>query len=153
MYIGGFFCLFVSLSEVNYTVERLIMNSPNSENHEIHCVLINEFVPLDKENLKISCPNSSIIRRFHCIIYIYRGPPTAAGECIWLDLDLIQRVAQHSRGIFPVVRFAFSSVPTYPCGTIGYLLASNNAVSDNSIIGRHFVLLLYIISLLVCSKI
>ncbi|CAI8037195.1 Spermidine synthase, partial [Geodia barretti] len=54
------------------------------------------------------------------------GVLCAQGECIWLDLELIQRVAQHSRAMFPVVRFAFSSVPTYPCGTIGYLLASTN---------------------------
>lgn len=50
------------------------------------------------------------------------------GECIWLDLSLIERVVNHSRQIFPVVGFAFSSVPTYPCGTIGYVLASLNSV-------------------------
>ena len=36
---------------------------------------------------------------------------------------------KHSREIFPVVGYAFSSVPTYPCGTIGYVLASLNNVS------------------------
>ena len=51
------------------------------------------------------------------------------GECIWLDLALIERVVNHSKQLFPVVNFAFSSVPTYPCGTIGYILASLNSVS------------------------
>ena len=53
-----------------------------------------------------------------------------AGECVWLDLTLIERVVKHSREMFPVVRYAFSSVPTYPSGTIGYLLASSNCVSS-----------------------
>ena len=52
-----------------------------------------------------------------------------AGECVWLDLTLIERVVKHSREMFPVVRYAFSSVPTYPSGTIGYIMASSNCVS------------------------
>ena len=56
------------------------------------------------------------------------------GECIWLDLGLIERVVKHSKQLFSVVNFAFSSVPTYPCGTIGYILASLNNVSDWKIV-------------------
>ena len=42
----------------SYTVEPLIMNSPNSEKPLIifpmyHCILFNRFVPLNKENLQI----------------------------------------------------------------------------------------------------
>ena len=62
---------------VLFTVESLIMNSPNSQKPLIIkvfqctiCILFNRFVPLNKENLpimkKVGCPNAFIIQRFHC---------------------------------------------------------------------------------------
>ncbi|KAI6242688.1 PABS domain-containing protein [Aphelenchoides fujianensis] len=45
-------------------------------------------------------------------------------ESIWLHLDLIKHMVAFTRRIFPSVAYAFASVPTYPSGTIGFLLAS-----------------------------
>jgi spermidine synthase len=46
------------------------------------------------------------------------------GECYWLHLDLIGRVMETNRQLFPSTAYATISMPTYPCGTIGLLLSS-----------------------------
>ncbi|KAI8871381.1 spermidine synthase [Ramicandelaber brevisporus] len=48
------------------------------------------------------------------------------GECIWLDTDLIRKLIDTSRGIYPVVSYAYTTIPTYPSGQIGFLLCSKN---------------------------
>ena len=51
------------------------------------------------------------------------------GDCIWLDVDSsIKELMDICRELFPVVSYAYSSLPTYPCGTVGYVMASNNPV-------------------------
>ncbi|CAD5206664.1 unnamed protein product [Bursaphelenchus okinawaensis] len=52
------------------------------------------------------------------------------GECPWIDLTLISNVISTVKTLFPVVRYAMSSVPTYTTGTMGYLLCSNDADND-----------------------
>ncbi|KAJ3036971.1 hypothetical protein HDV00_002163 [Rhizophlyctis rosea] len=52
------------------------------------------------------------------------------GECQWLHLDLIATVLSNSRKIYPVVAYAWSAVPTYPCGQIGYILCCNEEGRD-----------------------
>lgn len=59
-------------------------------------------------------------------------PPTAAappGECQWLHLDLIKDMQHFCRSLFPVVRYAYCTIPTYPSGQIGFMLCSKNPVS------------------------
>jgi len=46
------------------------------------------------------------------------------GESIWLHLNLIKKIVTFSRDIFPTVGYAFASTPTYPSGTIGFLICS-----------------------------
>lgn len=48
------------------------------------------------------------------------------GECIWLDLSLIQEMQDFCKTFFPVVEYATTFVPTYPCGQIGFILCSKN---------------------------
>jgi len=43
-------------------------------------------------------------------------------------MDMIKRMVKFCRTIFPVVGYAYSSVPTYPSGVIGYLICSKNKV-------------------------
>jgi len=52
------------------------------------------------------------------------------GECIWLHLDLIGTVLRHCTTVFPSVDYAFTTIPTYPSGQIGFLMCctSPNAV-------------------------
>ncbi|KAJ3185337.1 hypothetical protein HDU85_001387 [Gaertneriomyces sp. JEL0708] len=52
------------------------------------------------------------------------------GECQWLHLSLIKTVLDNSRKMYPVVEYAWGSVPTYPCGQIGYILCCNEAGRD-----------------------
>lgn len=52
------------------------------------------------------------------------------GECQWLHLDLISNVMNNVRKLFPVVKYAFTTIPTYPSGQIGFLLASLDANAD-----------------------
>jgi len=48
----------------------------------------------------------------------------AQGECIWLHLPLIQELIQHNKTIFASAEYAYTSIPTYPCGQIGFVLCS-----------------------------
>jgi spermidine synthase len=52
------------------------------------------------------------------------------GECMWVHLDLIQTVLEKSRAIFPSVAYAWCSIPTYPSGTIGFILCSTEKNKD-----------------------
>mmetsp|Transcript_14180 Transcript_14180/g.15362 ORF Transcript_14180/g.15362 Transcript_14180/m.15362 type:complete len:307 (+) Transcript_14180:11-931(+) len=46
------------------------------------------------------------------------------GECIWLHLDLIEKVFGQVKNIFPLVNYAYTTIPTYPSGQIGFMIAS-----------------------------
>ncbi|KAI8614245.1 S-adenosyl-L-methionine-dependent methyltransferase [Chytriomyces sp. MP71] len=52
------------------------------------------------------------------------------GECQWLHLPLIKQVLESSRQIYPTVEYAWASVPTYPCGNMGFILCCNEAGRD-----------------------
>lgn len=45
-------------------------------------------------------------------------------ENIWLHLDYISKVLEYCSGIFPSVDYAYTTIPTYPGGQIGFLLCS-----------------------------
>ncbi|KAF6345710.1 spermidine synthase [Rhinolophus ferrumequinum] len=51
------------------------------------------------------------------------SPP---GECQWLHLDLIKDMQHFCRSLFPVVSYAYCTIPTYPSGQIGFMLCSKN---------------------------
>ena len=48
------------------------------------------------------------------------------GECMWLHLDLIGEVLKHCTQVFPSVDYAFTTIPTYPSGQIGFLMCSTS---------------------------
>ena len=52
-----------------------------------------------------------------------------SGECLWLHLDLIKGMLNFCKGLFPVTDYAFTTIPTYPSGQIGFVLCSKNPVS------------------------
>lgn len=52
------------------------------------------------------------------------------GECIWVELAFIKGVMSTCRSIFPVVHFAYTSIPTYPSGQIGFIICSKNPDRD-----------------------
>lgn len=48
------------------------------------------------------------------------------GECMWLHANLIQPLVWSCRRIYAVVEYAYTSIPTYPSGQIGFILCSKN---------------------------
>ena len=49
---------------------------------------------------------------------------------MWLNLPTIRQLVETTRPFFPVVEYAFATVPTYPSGQIGFLVASKEAGDD-----------------------
>lgn len=54
------------------------------------------------------------------------GTISTQGECQWQYLDLITSVLSTCKGIFPVVRYAYASMPSYPSGQIGFIICAKN---------------------------
>ena len=46
---------------------------------------------------------------------------------MWLHLDLIKSMMDFCRGLFGNVGYAFTTIPTYPSGQIGFLVSSKEA--------------------------
>ncbi|GAA5853441.1 hypothetical protein JCM8547_002458 [Rhodosporidiobolus lusitaniae] len=58
------------------------------------------------------------------------GTISTQGECIWLHLPLIHDLMEMSRGLFAKAEFAYTSIPTYPSGTIGFVVATKDGKRD-----------------------
>eukprot|EP00127_Corallochytrium_limacisporum_P006784 Clim_evm54s235 gene=Clim_evmTU54s235 len=54
----------------------------------------------------------------------------AQGECQWLHLDLIKKMQDFCKKHYPVVDYAYLTIPTYPSGQIGMILCSLNPETD-----------------------
>ena len=52
------------------------------------------------------------------------------GECMWLHLEMIKEYMEVLGSKFHQVDYAWTSVPTYPCGTIGFLVCSKSKAHD-----------------------
>ena len=58
------------------------------------------------------------------------GSISTQGECLWIHLPLIKNTNSMAKEIFPLVEYAFTTIPTYPSGQIGFCLASKDAKMD-----------------------
>ena len=52
------------------------------------------------------------------------GHISTQAECTWLHLPLIRELRKSTKEIFPVADYAFTTIPTYPCGQIGFVICS-----------------------------
>lgn len=52
------------------------------------------------------------------------GIVATQGECMWLHLNLITPLMASCREIYSTVEYAFTSIPTYPSGQIGFLMCA-----------------------------
>ncbi|KAG8706312.1 hypothetical protein FRC09_002478 [Ceratobasidium sp. 395] len=52
------------------------------------------------------------------------GHISTQGECLWIHLPLINELHETTSKLFPVAEYAFTTIPTYPSGQIGFTLAS-----------------------------
>ena len=48
------------------------------------------------------------------------------GECMWLHLDLIRPLVTKISEFYQSVEYAYTTIPTYPSGQIGFILATKN---------------------------
>jgi spermidine synthase len=58
------------------------------------------------------------------------GHISTQSECLWVHLPLINNVMGMTRELFPVAEYAFTTIPTYPCGQIGFAVCSKEAGRD-----------------------
>ncbi|XP_055694960.1 spermidine synthase [Lutzomyia longipalpis] len=54
------------------------------------------------------------------------GIVCSQGGTYWTEMNQVKDTLTHCRSQFPVAGYAYSSVPTYPCGQIGYVIGSLN---------------------------
>lgn len=52
------------------------------------------------------------------------GHISTQGESMWVHLDLIGKLTKSTQELFPVAKYAFTTIPTYPCGQIGFVVCS-----------------------------
>ncbi|PPQ71309.1 hypothetical protein CVT24_012035 [Panaeolus cyanescens] len=52
------------------------------------------------------------------------GHISTQGECLWLHMNLIKDLKTMAGSIFEKATYAFTTIPTYPSGQIGFMLAS-----------------------------
>lgn len=48
------------------------------------------------------------------------------GECMWLHVDLIRPLVQSISSTYQSVEYAYTTIPTYPSGQIGFIIATKN---------------------------
>jgi len=46
------------------------------------------------------------------------------GECMWLHVDLIRPLVRAVKGFFETVEYAYCTIPSYPSGQIGFIVAT-----------------------------
>ncbi len=47
--------------------------------------------------------------------------------CVWIHLNLIGELRRSTKELFPVADYAFTTIPTYPSGQIGFVVCSLDA--------------------------
>jgi spermidine synthase len=52
---------------------------------------------------------------------------TPLAENQWLHLPLIAQLKKDCREIFPVAEYAYTTIPTYPSGQIGFMVCTKDA--------------------------
>lgn len=55
------------------------------------------------------------------------GILSTQGECMWLHAKIIRPLLQSCRTIYPVVEYAYTTIPTYPSGQIGFIICGKSA--------------------------
>ena len=56
---------------------------------------------------------------------------------MWLHLDLIGKVMTDCGKLFPTIEYAFTTIPTYPSGQIGFFLMSNDESETAMLAPKH----------------
>ena len=59
-----------------------------------------------------------------------KGIVCTQGECMWLHLDLIRPLVNSISNTYTTVEYAYTTIPTYPSGHIGFIIAGKNRESS-----------------------
>lgn len=55
-----------------------------------------------------------------------KGVITTQAENIWLHMKIIQDLKKACKEVFPVAEYAYTTIPTYPSGQIGFMVCSKD---------------------------
>jgi spermidine synthase len=55
---------------------------------------------------------------------------TYTAENQWLHLPLITKLKKDCKEVFPTVEYAYTTIPTYPSGQIGFMVCCKDANRD-----------------------
>ncbi|KFZ08192.1 hypothetical protein V502_09502 [Pseudogymnoascus sp. VKM F-4520 (FW-2644)] len=58
------------------------------------------------------------------------GVISTQAENQWLHLPLITKLKKDCKEVFPTVEYAYTTIPTYPSGQIGFMICSKDATRD-----------------------
>ena len=58
------------------------------------------------------------------------GHISTQAECLWLHINFIEELRNTTRGIFPVSEYAYTTIPTYPSGQIGFMICAKTPGRD-----------------------
>ncbi|KAL6452747.1 SPE3 Spermidine synthase SPE3 [Candida maltosa Xu316] len=61
-----------------------------------------------------------------------KGVITTQAENMWIHMDIISKLKKDCREIFPVAEYAYTMIPTYPSGSIGFMVCSKDPNADVS---------------------
>lgn len=66
------------------------------------------------------------------------GVITTQAECQWLHLKVITDLMDSCKQVFPVVEYAYTTIPTYPSGQIGFMVCCKDKDRDVKVPLRTF---------------
>lgn len=58
------------------------------------------------------------------------GHISTQAECLWLHKRLIRELKETTASIFPVAEYAYTTIPTYPSGQIGFMVCAKAPGGD-----------------------
>ena len=99
-----------------------------------YCIILtNGHFPGRKVYYNQACYNQTILyytylwASFHAL-NLYAVSIT--GECMWIHLELIKEMKTFCKRLFPVSSYGAISIPSYPCGTIGFMMCSKHVETN-----------------------
>ena len=69
---------------------------------------------------------------FHSKEFVDGGLNKYIAENQWLHLPLITKLKSDCKEVFPVAEYAYTTIPTYPSGQIGFMVCCKDASRDLS---------------------
>lgn len=59
-----------------------------------------------------------------------KGVITTQAESMWIHLKIIKGLKEACKNVFPVAEYAYTTIPTYPTGQIGFMVCSKDKDAD-----------------------